>query len=153
MQRKADRLAQKKQGEGNQGENHANSGGILAKSRDDSQTQRQNEDLFTKEFQKLLDIHLPWLSRVIGDAKTFAESNEGRSKDVVMRYINSSDGKASTNPSPRQEALFAENLWPQLKNRGWEVEQHTDGGEMIAQYSYSGRKVRTIQIYVESMNW
>eukprot|EP00546_Thalassionema_frauenfeldii_P003334 CAMPEP_0178934636 /NCGR_PEP_ID=MMETSP0786-20121207/23988_1 /TAXON_ID=186022 /ORGANISM="Thalassionema frauenfeldii, Strain CCMP 1798" /LENGTH=2235 /DNA_ID=CAMNT_0020612471 /DNA_START=60 /DNA_END=6767 /DNA_ORIENTATION=- len=151
LRRKADRLAQKRQGEGNQGENDANSGGILAKSRDDSQTQRQNDDLFTKEFRKLLDSHLPWLSRVIEDAKAFAESNERRSKDVVMRYINLSDSKASTNPSPRQEALFAENLWPQLKNRGWEVEQHTDGGEMIARYSYNGRKYKSHEEVLQSL--
>jgi len=150
VRRKADRLAQRNLDQGSRGESQGNSGGILAKPSDVLQI--ESDYLLAKEFQKLLICHLPWLSRVIQDAKFFAQSNKGRPRDVVEKYINSGSKQVSHSGSQGQKTIFAENLWPQLKNRGWEVEHHDCGGEVITRYAYNGRKYKSHEEILKNLH-
>jgi hypothetical protein len=105
----------------------------------------KDKELLENQLKKLLNCHAAWLSIVFNDAKRFASSHEPRPSEIVERYANKvgKDNSLSTPPSVDQNALFAQNLWPQLKSRGWKVEQVTSGAEAAPKYIFNGETVST----------
>lgn len=139
-QRKAERAIQKRmddgerRGDGNKNDESDRSGGVLA------MDHRQGDNhLLDEQLESLIQCHGLCLANVFRDAKAFGSANERRPEQAVERYARFV-GKGPSH-GHGENALFAQNLWPQLKNRGWKVEQVESGGEMQTRYTYGGETV------------
>jgi hypothetical protein len=145
-QRKADRACQKKKDEeGKKIEGHKQDtidvdGGVLALDPQSLAEASYTKELLEEQFQRTLHDYKLCLTQVFRDAKAFGLNNERRPQATVDRYL-SSPGKVKS-PVHGRHALFAQNLWPQLKNRGWKAEQVFAGGEFLSHYSFGGETVR-----------
>jgi hypothetical protein len=145
-QRKADRAYQKKKDDdGKKIEGHKQDpieidGGILALDPQTLAEANNTKELLEEHFQRTLQDYRWCLTQVLRDAKAFGLTNERRPQATVDRYL-CSPGKVK-NPVHERHALFAQNLWPQLKNRGWKAEQVFAGGEVLSHYSFGGETVR-----------
>lgn len=81
-----------------------------------------------------------WFGVVLDDAVEKAKGSQPRGKDVVYKLINLSSQDEQKDPS----SIFATNVWPSLKSRGWKVTIPTEGsqaGKSI--YSFKDREVST----------
>jgi len=144
-QRRVERASQKKKEEegkkqdDNKQEASDVSGGVLAMHPKNAADESNAKESLEREFQILLRNHKSFLTSVFRDAKAFGAVSDRRPKETVERYLSSP--KKSKQPVQGQGALFAQNLWPQLKNRGWKVEQVNSGGDMVTRYSYGSETV------------
>lgn len=145
-QRKADRACQKKKDEdGKKIDGHKQDtididGGILALDPRTLAEANNTKELLEDQFQRILQEYGSCLTQVLRDAKTFGLNNERRPQATVDRYLGSA-GKAKNTVHGRH-VVFAQNLWPQLKNRGWKADQVFASGEVLSHYSFAGETVR-----------
>jgi hypothetical protein len=116
------------------------SGGVLGVKPLNAAEAQKAKQVLHRQFIGLISSQNSWLPLVLRDAKQFGASHSGRSNDIVERYLVSSPSKKKQAPQGKA-ALFAQNLWPQLKSRGWKVEQVNVGGQMSSKYSYAGETV------------
>jgi hypothetical protein len=142
-QRRAERAIQKKmddgerRGDGQKHDENDRSGGVLA------MDHRQGDNhVLDDQLESLILCHGLCLARVFRDAKEFGSANERRPDHAAERYARFV-GKG-TSHGHGENALFAQNLWPQLKNRGWKVEQVDSGGEVQTRYIYGGEMVGSV---------
>lgn len=108
------------------------SGGVLAMQHNGEATKRVLEN----HFRAVVNNHKPLLVKVLRDARAYAITNIRRPMEVADRFI-STPNKKKQHAYGQQNALFAQNLWPQLKNRGWKVEQQSVDGNMSTKYMYN----------------
>lgn len=73
-------------------------------------------------FQKLWEIHRPWMSKIIEDAIIYARSHSPRTKESLNSAIQSASAKFNLGQKKEINALFSQSFWPALKNRGWKTE-------------------------------
>ena len=135
-QRRAERAIQRKmdggekRGDGNKPDASDASGGVLAMDHQRLTGDKQANDALEEHLQSLVQSHRLCLTQVFLDAKAFGVANERRPEQALERHT----GFASKGNVHDENALFAQNLWPQLKSRGWKVEQVHSGGEVRARY-------------------
>lgn len=123
------------------------SGGVLGSDLGTQADQNDMADKLAESFKKLVDSNESWLSLAIQDATTFAGANLPRSKNALQRALRSRSPNESSTPQSLP-TLFAANLWPSLKSRGWTTSTIVDGefsGTIC--YSYMGKEVRFVYEY------
>lgn len=121
------------------------SGGVLGMRLQNEVDSAKAKQLLEQQFQSLVQSQASWLPFVLNDAKAFGMTHPARPQETVDRYLASSARKNVQTPQGKN-AVFAQNLWPQLKNRGWKVEQVNDGGQMSTKYSFGGETVCAIPV-------
>ena len=142
-QRRAERAFQKRKENGEKkGDRNSDdlSGGVLGMDRThltgDSEATKHLED----QLRILVECNQCWLSDVFQHAKAFGIAHESRSEGSPGCY-GTMEGQKKQNAS-EGNALFAQNLFPQLKSRGWKVEQVNTDGKVDVNYLYGGETVR-----------
>jgi hypothetical protein len=95
------------------------------------------ENIFNAVFRSLA----PWVVQALEDATTFAKQNEPRKEDVLkkLQMMN------STSVPTEAASMFATNLWPSLKSRGWKADLITEGDRVgETRYSFKDKEVSSI---------
>jgi hypothetical protein len=116
------------------------SGGVLGSNLDELADQNDLGEQLSVSFKKLIDANATWLPKALQDATDYAKAHPPRTRNAVARSLRShSEGPAA--PQSLQ-TLFAANMWPSLKSRGWTAVSVVDGefGGTVC-YSYSGNEV------------
>ena len=137
-QRRAERAIQKKiddgerRAEGNKPDPNDASGGVLAMYHQRLASDKHAYNVLEEHLQSLVQSHRLWLAQVFQDAKAYGFANERR-PEQALTWLASVSGKGSVQIHD-ENALFAQNLWPQLKSRGWKVERVSSGGVVLARY-------------------
>ena len=144
------RAAEKRRSEG--GESKQETGGMLAVDRSTEPNEEEKKQLKVEAFQKLVQMHSSWLKQVFADAVSYAKDNEPRDKETVD-LIYRKPTESEQPPKPTETAtIFATNVWPSLKSRGWKAITKVDGssaGKTI--YSFEGKEVRLLHRCVCTM--
>lgn len=73
-------------------------------------------------FKKLWDTHRPWMENVLHDAVSYARAHSPRSKEALLRSIRSVASRSDDGEKKEPNAVFAQNVWPALRSRGWKAE-------------------------------
>jgi hypothetical protein len=95
-----------------------------------------------KIFVALMRSLAPWIERAVDDATNYAKNNEPRKEEVLNKLQTLSVPTDAT-------SMFATNLWPSLKSRGWKANLITEGdrtGE--TRYSFKDKEVRSVHAFV-----
>jgi hypothetical protein len=93
-----------------------------------------------KAFRSVVRSLTKWFEQVLSDAVETARLNQPRGVDVVSKLQNLTSSEEQKDPS----SIFATNVWPSLKSRGWKVTMPTEGnqaGKSI--YTFKDREVST----------
>jgi hypothetical protein len=96
-------------------------------------------------FEKIIRSLQPWLSDLLNDATDYAKLSVPRSQFIIEKV------KQINNHSPSIElaSIFATNVWPSLKSRGWKVSLITEGDLTgKSTYSFKDKEVRYISAHV-----
>jgi hypothetical protein len=117
------------------------SGGVLGSNLDALAGQNDLGELLNVSFKKLVDANASWLTKVMEDATEFAKIHLPRSKNAIKHALQSHD--PPSNPAPQSlQALFAANLWPSLRSRGWTAETIVEGEfSGLRRYAHAGKEV------------
>lgn len=81
------------------------------------------------------------MQRVILDATSFAKENEPHAQELVDKVLKKPPVSEIETPVD-SASIFATNIWPSLKSRGWKALVVADGdraGKTV--YSYGGKEV------------
>jgi len=117
-------------------------GGVLAASQGPSYSEKDHQALVQTVFDKHWAANKNWAKPVLVDALAFAKSAQPRPEDVLSRIQNSSTEVTACTSRTEMASLFAENVWPSLKYRGWKAETLSEGHPKgTTQYSFEGKQV------------
>ena len=107
----------------------------------DSRTTAINpSEIKAKAFQKIVGSQAPWFAEVLNDASNFAKSNEPRQDEVIHKLNTMNLPLTATDVA----SIFATNVWPSLKSRGWKVALIDEGDQTgKSRYSYKDKEVST----------
>lgn len=132
--KREDKLAEKLHGTSNaDGEDDVNGVPVL---------QATDQEIEVAAFKKFWDSSADWVKKIVQDVVQYAKDNESRDHETLMHLLQ----KESTNTSDADiMKLFAANLWPSLRDRGWTA-SGLDGSSEQA-YSYEDEKVRTTCVF------
>lgn len=118
----------------------------MSKSQDDSKTdgvgklpQLTDKEIEESALKKFWDVSSNWTVKLLSDVVSYAETHEARDHDTLMEILHKKDDGANKEDV---KILFARNVWPSLRDRGWKVTS-PDGVGGAQQYSYEDGKVRT----------
>ena len=143
--RRAQRKAEKKR-EASETVAAKESGGVLGSDLDALASENDLGDLINASFKKLVDANASWLTNVMQDATEFAKTHFPRLKQTIDHALQSHDSPST--PSPHSlPGLFAANLWPSLRNRGWTAETIVEGefsGTRL--YAFAGKLVGPFEL-------
>jgi hypothetical protein len=91
-----------------------------------------------KIFLAVLKSLAPWIGKTVEDASSFARDNEPRKEEVLKKLQTMSMPSVPTDAT----SIFATNLWPSLKSRGWKTSMVTEGNRTGAtRYSFKDKEV------------
>lgn len=138
------KAAEKRRSDG--GESKPEAGGALAVDRTAEPNEEEKQRLKVEAFEKLVKVHGSWLHQVFVDAVSYAKDNEPRNKET-LDLINRKPSDSKKPPKPTDTtAIFATNVWPSLKSRGWKSVTKTEGplaGKTL--YSFEEKEVSLFQ--------
>lgn len=115
-------------------------GGCLALAGPDKTSEEVNDEaLLEDKFKMLIDANKFTLQKSLEQAVRYASMNEPRDQGVIDRALD----KKTTSSTTSSDAMFAQNVWPPLRSRGWKAVVVTDSsGVCTTRYSINGREVR-----------
>lgn len=125
--KKAERAEQKKlAAEGNPRLPPVPDGGVLVNTPSVDSNAIQPHEL-EAAFVKLLETNASWAPQTIKDANLFASTASPRSKTDLDQALLAYTGKELIVSQGSVTSMFAGNIWPSLKSRGWTSRTETEG--------------------------
>ena len=97
-------------------------------------------------FKKLWDIHRTWIVNVLEDAVIYAKSHRARPKESLQRAIYLTAVRSGNGEEKEVKAVFAQNVWPALKSRGWTIETVESENGSSTRYVKGDQSVSTFMI-------
>ena len=98
-------------------------------------------------FQKLWEMHRPWMSRILGDAVAYARSHPPRPKESLLSAIRSASARFNIGQKKEINAVFAQSFWPALKNRGWKTELLESEKGLTMRYVIGDKSVSPVRVF------
>ena len=98
-------------------------------------------------FQKLWEMHRPWMSRILEDAVAYARSHPPRPKESLLSAIRSASARFNIGQKKEINALFAQSFWPALKNRGWKTELLESEKGLTMRYVIGDKSVSPVRVF------
>lgn len=114
-------------------------GGVLGSDPKPQPDQNDLENKLDEMFRKMAAANGSWLTTVIKDATDYAKTHSPRTKKSLSRMLHSQSTGEEGGPQSLG-SLFAANLWPSLKSRGWTTTEDVDSGNKL--FVYDGKEVR-----------
>ena len=98
-------------------------------------------------FQKLWEMHRPWMSRILEDAVAYARSHPPRPKESLLSAIRSASARFNIGQKKEINAVFAQSFWPALKNRGWKTELLESEKGLTMRYVIGDKSVSPVRVF------
>ena len=145
--RKADRMAEKKRQE-----EAEKSGGAMESIL--GRTIVESFDVHGKmesALKKIWSSNAAWCEALLVDALSFIKTHRARSKESVNRALKGCEGRSRSSQAKSQSELFAQNVWPALRLRGWSTEDVESNGSVSKRYRKGTHVVSGVLIFVKSV--
>jgi hypothetical protein len=97
-------------------------------------------ELAVQAFRKFWDPNADWVTKLVMEVVVYAKDHDPRNEETLMQLMHK---KTKSMDEGGVKILFAKNVWPSLRSRGWKA-RVAEGGSSEPQYAYEGKEVRSM---------
>jgi hypothetical protein len=99
-----------------------------------------DQELAVQSFRKFWDPSADWVTKLVMQVVLYAKDHDPRNAETLAQLMHT---KTESLDESDVKVLFAKNVWPSLRSRGWKA-RVVEGGPGEPQYTYEDNEVREL---------